>query len=331
MSDVISVEAAAQLVVSTLLRCRTGTAQAGSVARALVGAELAGQTGHGLRRLPSYAAQALTGKVDGMAEPVMSRPCPGLLAIDAAHGFAYPALELAVAELPGMATAQGIAAAGIRRSHHAGVTGMWVEALAERGKVAMLFANTPAAMAPAGGRRALFGTNPIAFAAPAGAQPVVIDLALSEVARGKVVSAAQKGEAIPEGWALDAEGHATTDPKAALGGTMAPLGGAKGAALALMVEVLAAGLTGGNFAAEASSFLNADGDPPSTGQMLIAIDAVAFDPAGLDRIAELAEAIAGEPGARVPGARRREIRAERTATGIPLDPALLAAIEELGR
>ena len=262
----LSVEEARALVVETLVRCNTSRENAAHVAEALVEAELAGQSGHGLRRLPSYAAQALSGKVDGHARPTAERLRPGLLGVDAAHGFAFPALALACAHLPAMVTETGIAAAGIRRSHHAGVTGLVVERLARKGLVALMFANTPAASAPWGGRRPLFGTNPIAFAAPvAGAEPVVVDLSLSAVARGRIMAAAQKGEPIPEGWAFDAEGRPITDPKAALAGTMAPAGGAKGAALALMVEVLAAGLTGANFASRASSFFTAEGPPPGTG------------------------------------------------------------------
>jgi (2R)-3-sulfolactate dehydrogenase (NADP+) len=331
-AETLTAAEAERLVRTTLARCDTGEAQAAAVARALAGAELVGQAGHGLRRLPAYAAQALSGKVDGHAEPAAAPVRPGALAVDAAHGFAYAALELAVAELPALARAQGIAMAGIRRSHHAGVTGLPAEALAGAGLVALLFANSPGAIAPWGGRRALFGTNPIAFAAPVpGEAPLVVDLSMSAVARGRVMAAAQQGEAIPEGWALDAEGRATTDGRAALAGTMAPLGGAKGAALALVVEVLSAALTGGSLAAEASSFLDAEGPPPGTGQLLIAIDPAALDPAAPERIGALAAAVAGEPGARLPGRRRQGLRAERLCEGIPVDPRLLREIEALGR
>ena len=123
-----------------------------------------------------------------------------------------------------------------------------------------MVANTPAAIAPWGGRRALFGTNPIACSFPrAGLPPVVIDLSLSKVARGQVLAAKTRGEPIPLGWAVDADGNPTTDPDAALAGTMLPMGDAKGTALALMVEALAAGLTGATFAGEASSFLDEAG------------------------------------------------------------------------
>jgi len=189
--------------------------------------------------------------------------------------------------LPGMAREQGVGVAGVRRSSHAGVTGLFVEELAQQGLVAMMFVNTPAAIAPWGGSQALYGTNPIAFAAPVPeAEPPVIDLSVRKVACGKILAASQKGEPILEGWAFDAEGRPVTDAKAALCGTMAPLGEAKGAALALMVEIFAAGVTGANYASEASSFFTADGPAPGTGQLLLALD-----PAALGGAAALAAEI----------------------------------------
>ncbi|CAA9344353.1 MAG: Ureidoglycolate dehydrogenase, partial [uncultured Microvirga sp.] len=260
---VLTLASAEDLVAETLVRCRTREKNARIVARALVAAEADGLKGHGLSRLPSYAAQAKAGKIDGGAEPVVSRPKPTVVAVDAAHGFAFPAIEAAGAALPEAARMQGVADSPIRRSHHCGAAGHPVERLAEGGLVALLFANTPAAIAPWGGSRGVFGTNPIAFACPLpGRAPIVVDLSLSKVARGNVLAAKQRGEPIPEGWAFDAEGRPTTDPQAALDGTMAPLGDAKGTALALMVELLAAGLTGAVYAADASSFLDAEGPPP---------------------------------------------------------------------
>jgi (2R)-3-sulfolactate dehydrogenase (NADP+) len=235
------------LVAETLERSKVSPENACSVAAALVAAEAAGQGGHGLRRVAAYAAQARAGKVDGFAKPASRLASPAGLQIDAAHGFAYPAFDLAVAELPAVAKAQGIAFAAINRSHHAGVMGLTVERFAELGLVAMMFSNAPGAMAPWGGKKPLYGTNPIAFAAPlADADPIVIDLAMSKVARGKIMAAHQKGTEIPSDWAFDRDGNPTTDPGEALEGTMMPLGEAKGAALALMVEILAASLTGAN-------------------------------------------------------------------------------------
>ena len=198
---------------------------------------------------------------------------PGSLMIDVANGFVFPAVDLAVERLPGMAGATGIAAAGFVRSHHFGVVGRHVERLAEAGLLALAFGNTPKAIAPWGGRQPVFGTNPLAFAAPQrSGPPIVVDLALSQVARGKILTAAQKGEPIPAGWAVDEHGNPTTDAKIALKGALQPIGGAKGAALALMVEVLAVALTGAAFSSEASSFFDAEGPPPGVGQLLIAID-----------------------------------------------------------
>jgi len=328
---VLSISQAQDLVAAALVRCRTSEANARTVAQALVAAEADGLKGHGLSRVPTYAAQARAGKVYGFATPASTRPSPGVLAVDAAHGFAYPALALAVAELPAIARQQGVAVAAIRRSHHCGAAGHPVERLAEAGLVAILFANTPAAIAPWGGSVGLFGTNPIAFACPLpGQAPVVVDLSLSKVARGNILAAKQKGERIPEGWALDAEGRPTTDPDAALKGTMLPLGDAKGTALALMVELLAAGLTGANFAADATSFLDDKGGPPGTGQLILALDPVAIGGKGaLAHCARLAAAIEAQPGARLPGARRLGLREKATREGIAIADPVIADIEAL--
>jgi (2R)-3-sulfolactate dehydrogenase (NADP+) len=322
----VTLAEAEQLVVRTLTRCRTDAGNAASVARALVGAEAEGQKGHGLSRVPTYAAQAKVGKVDGFAMPVLEWRRPAAAVIDAKNGFAYPAIDAALAALPDAARHNGIAAAAITRSHHCGVAGHPVERLAEAGLMALMFANSPAAIAPWGGAKPVFGTNPIAFACPLpGRAPIVVDLSLSKVARGNILAAKQKGEKIPDGWALDADGNPTTDASAALAGTMLPLGDAKGTALALMVELLAAGLTGANFAAEASSFLDAEGPPPGTGQLLIAFDAAGFG-GSLEHFAALAGSIEAQPGARLPGARRLAARAQAAREGITVGETLLAEI-----
>jgi (2R)-3-sulfolactate dehydrogenase (NADP+) len=315
-------------VVRTLARCRTDLNVARSVARALIAAESDGLKGHGLSRLPMYAAQAKGRKIDGMVKPLAAHPRPGLIAIDAGHGFAFPAMELAETELRAAAPRQGIAAAAIRKSSHCGAAGHPVERLANAGLVALMFVNTPGAMAPWGGKRALFGTNPVAFACPLpGRAPLVIDLSLSKVARGNVMAAKQRGEPIPEGWALDRNGKPTTDPDAALGGTMVPMGDAKGTALALMVELLAAGLTGANFAAEASSYLDADGPPSGTGQLIVAFDAAAFSADAPTRFGHMAMAIEQQSGARVPGVRRLKARDKAKAEGLTISDALMKEIE----
>jgi (2R)-3-sulfolactate dehydrogenase (NADP+) len=326
---VLTLAQAQALVSDTLIRCGTSSENAPSVGRALVACEADGLKGHGLSRLPSYAAQVKVGKVKGDAKPHFSLARPGVLTIDAVHGFAFPAIDLAVGALPEVTRAQGVAAAAITRSHHCGAAGHPVERLAEQGLVSLLFANTPGAIAPWGGSQAVYGTNPIAFACPLpDAAPIVVDLSLSKVARGNIMAAKQRGENIPQGWALDENGQPTTDPDAALRGTMLPLGDAKGTALALMVELLAAGLTGANFASEASSFLDAKGQPPGTGQLIIAFDPAAFG-GGLDRFAALAHAIEAQQGARLPGRRRTELRRKAEAEGLSVSDALLAEIKAL--
>jgi len=325
----LTLGAAQDLVVSALMRARTSESNARSVARALVMAEADGLKGHGLSRVPMYAAQAKIGKVDGHAAPALTQRKPALIAVDAANGFAYPAIELAETALPGITRSEGVAAAAIHRSHHCGAAGHPVERLAEAGFVAVMFVNTPSAIAPWGGSKAVLGTNPVAFACPLpGRAPLVIDLSLSKVARGNIMTAKQRGETIPEGWALDADGKPTTDPDAALAGTMVPMGDAKGTALALMVELLAAGLTGANFAADASSFLDAKGPPPGTGQLIVAFDPQAFGGNAVLRFGVLAQSIEDQQGARLPGSRRLTSRAKAKADGLTISDALIREIEE---
>ena len=325
----LSLAEAEDLVAGALERSRTSKDNARAVAKALVLAEADGIKTHGLLRTAFYAAQAKATKVDGLAEPSAKKPRPGVVVIDANNGFAYPAINVALDLLPKMTADTGIAAAGIGRSHHCGVAGHHAERLADAGLVALFFANGPAAMAPWGGRTAVFGTNPIAFACPLpGRQPIVVDLSLSKVARGNVMAAAKKGEPIPEGWALDVDGRPTTDANEALAGTMVPLGDAKGTALALMVELIAAGLTGSNFAAEASSYFDAEGPPSMTGQFIIAMDPAIFA-SGIERFAALARSIEEQDGARLPGMRRYALRKRATELGLAVADALLAEIKAL--
>ncbi|MDR4308642.1 Ldh family oxidoreductase [Chelatococcus sambhunathii] len=326
----LSLVQAHELVAGALIRSGTAPENAASTARALVGAEADGLKGHGLTRTPIYAAQVKSGKVLGHARATIKRSAPAALVADAGHGFAYPAIDLVTDALPAVARETGVAAAAIRRSHHCGAAGRPVEALAEAGLVALMFANAPASMAPWGAKRPLYGTDPIAFACPLpGRAPIVIDMSLSKVARGNILAARQRGETIPDDWAFDAGGRPTTDPEAALGGLMAPMGGAKGVALALMVELLAAGLTGGGYAFEMTSFLDDVGGPPDAGQFILAIDPAAFSANGHERFAVMAEAVEAEEGARLPGARRLAARAKAEAEGIEIGDSLIAEIEAI--
>ncbi len=328
---VLSLDELRALAVAVLVANDTSKTNAACVAEALVAAEADGQKGHGMSRLSSYAAQAASGKVDGLAVPVAEDVSAAAVRIDAKWGFAFPAMALAIRRVAVLAADTGIAVAAVRRSHHFGQAGYHVERLAERGLVGLVFGNSPKAIAPWGGRDGIFGTNPIAFAAPRRqGLPLLIDLSLSKVARGKVMLAAKRHEAIPEGWAFDADGRPTTDADAALAGTMAPMGDAKGAALVMMVEILAAALTGANFGFEASSFFDADGPPPGVGQMLLAIDPERLS-GGLfsERIETLLNAVLVQSGTRLPGARRQELRARAATDGVALPRALVDELRKL--
>ena len=246
-----------------------------SVVEALVRAELDGLPSHGFSRIPFYVDQALSGKVKARAR----QAAHAAVLVDAGNGFAFPAILAGLEKAIPLARRNGVSVLGVTRSHHCGVVGLYAERIAEAGLISLIFSNTPAAMAPWNGSKASFGTNPLAFGCPReGKHPLVIDMSLSKVARGKIMGAKQRGEAIPEGWALDAAGRATTDPVAALGGTMIPVGDAKGAALALMVEILSATLTGANHAYEASSFFEPTGSAPGIGQTFILLDPKPLNP-----------------------------------------------------
>ncbi len=322
MSDTVHFTCGAleDLMVAALMNSSVSEKNARSVGAALLAAEIDGRKGHGFSRIPSYAGQARTGKVDGLADPEIMKELPGALMIDVKHGYFYPAFDMAVDRLPEKARTTGIAAAAFHRSHHCGVLGHHVEKLAEKGFIALVLGNTPQAMAPWGGTKPLFGTQPLAFASPRqNGLPLVMDMALTQVARGNIMRAQQEGKPIPEGWATDAEGNPTTDPEVALReGVLLPVGGAKGAALGLMIEILAAPLTGSSLSTEATSFFTTEGDPPAVGEFLIVIDPDAF--AGrdrfLDRVETVLESIVVQEGARLPGGRRAELRKKAAESGL---------------
>ena len=200
----LSLEAAKALATAALGQAGgVPSGIAASVAAALVAAEAEGQAGHGFSRLSDYAAQYRSGKIIRAAQIQVHERGPASLSIDADLGFAYPAMDAALAAGLPLAEAQGIAVMAIGNSHHCGALSVQVEKIAARGLIGLMVANAPKAIAPYGASRPIFGTNPIAFAAPLGdGEPAVVDMSLSKVARGNVVKAAQDGTPIPEGWAL---------------------------------------------------------------------------------------------------------------------------------
>lgn len=327
----LTLDEAAARVSAALQAAGASAAMAQATAQSLVLAESQGLGSHGLSRVVQYATHLRNGRVDGAAVPRVARRKGGALLVDAGEGLAFPACALAVSEGIAAAREHGVAFVGVAASHHCGVVVDHLRPAAAAGLVALGFANSPSAMPAAGGKHPVFGTNPVAAVFPRrGADPLMIDLSLSEVARGKVMVAAKQGQPIPEGWALDAEGRPTTDAKAALAGSMLPIGAVsspKGAMLALVVELLVTALIGGQFGFEASSFFVDEGNRPRIGQAFILVDpgALAGSDAYLDRVEVLVAEMLKDEGVRLPGARREVLRRRAEAEGLDVPDALLAS------
>ena len=323
-----------EALVSRRLQAAGANAEmAGCTARALVLAEAQGLGSHGLSRVGQYATHLGNGRANGAAQPQVLRRQGSAVVIDAQNGLAFPACELAVAQAIATARQQGIAIVGVVRSHHCGVVVDHLRAAAAAGMVGLGFANSPAAMPAAGGKHPVFGTNPVAAVFPRrGADPLMIDLSLSEVARGKLMVAAKEGRAIPNGWALDADGQPTTDPKAGMAGSMLPIGAAtspKGAMLALVVELLVTAVIGAQFGFEASSFFVDAGNQPGIGQAFIVINpgALAGNDSYLDRLEVLVTEMLTDDSVRLPGARREALLQRARTEGIEVADAMLASLQ----
>lgn len=317
------------LARATLERAGAASDAATSVARSTRAAERDGIRSHGLMYIPIYAQHLRCGKVDGGAVPTVETPRPGAVRVDAGHGFAHPAVDAGWPALADAAAANGIAAMSIRRSYNCGVLGHHAERMAQAGLLGLCFTHAPASIAPVGGRRPVIGTNPFALAVPdgSGGARLVIDQSASVVAKSEILLRQQTGETIAPDWALDADGRPTTSAEAAMAGSMRPAGGVKGFGVGLLVEILAAALSGANLSAEASPFSGTAGGPPGTGQFFVAIDPGAYAGAAFDAaVARLCEMIEAQEGARLPGARRRQNRERTDAAGVRVDAALLDRI-----
>ncbi|MES2101724.1 MAG: Ldh family oxidoreductase [Pseudomonadota bacterium] len=329
----ITMDEARGLVAAALQAAGASLAMAQATARALVLAEAQGLASHGLSRVAQYSGHLRNGRVNGAAAPTVIKSRGAAAVVDAQEGLAFAACELAVTEAIARAREFGISVVGVTNSHHCGVVIDHLRSAAEAGMVGLGFANSPSAMPAAGGKHPIFGTNPIAAIFPrrGDAVPLMIDLSLSEVARGKLMVAAKDGKAIPAGWALDAQGNPTTDPKAGLEGSMLPIGAVsspKGAMLALVVELLVTALIGANFGFEASSFFVDEGNRPRIGQTFIVIDpdALAGREGFLDRVEVLVREMLVDDGVRLPGARREALLAKAQAEGLNVADALVASL-----
>ena len=321
-----------QLARNALERAGARRGMAEAAARHLVRAEEHGLPTHGMSRVPFYCGFLRSARADGAARPVMAADKAAACLIDNRDGLPYEAAQWAIDEVIQRARRNGIGFGGITNSGHVGVLGIHLLPVAEAGMVGVAFTNSPAAIPAWGGKKALFGTDPVAFVFPRkGEEPLVIDLALTTVVRGKIMLAMQKGEKIPEGWALDRDGKPTTDPKEAIEhGSLFPIGGAKGAMLALAFELICTALTGAAIGAEADSFFLDKGNKPRIGHAFLAIDpgALAGNERYFERVETLVTAMLADEGVRLPGARR--FAAERGAQGgIEVADDLLAKIEKL--
>jgi (2R)-3-sulfolactate dehydrogenase (NADP+) len=328
-STTLTLDEVEALSYRALIGSGASSGQAGPTARSVRHAEADGIRSVGLAYLPAYCEHVACGKVVGGAVPTMTTPRAATVLVDAHHGFAHPAFEVGRPPLVEAARTCGIGILSISHSYSAGVLGWFVERIADDGLVSVMFANASPSMAPAGGAIPFFGTNPIAWAAPReNRAPVVADLSSSAVAWVKVKEAAQAGREIPLGWALDAAGQPTTDATAGLAGSMAPAGGHKGSALALLVDIMAGGVTGSSFSFEASGFAGNEGGPPDVGQVILAIDPAATVGDGFVRRVETElAAMTAQPGVRLPGDRRLANRQHAQRDGVEVPADLMAILD----
>lgn len=326
----VSLSEAERLVSRALEAAGAHAQMAQATARALVRAEAQGLGTHGLSRVSQYCGHLRRGRAVGQVLPRVIRDSLAVVVVDAGEGLAFAACAQAIELAIERAQRFGVSLALVTNSHHFGVAGDHLWPVAGAGMVGLAMGNSPAAMPAPGGRHPVFGTNPIAAIFPRPRQdPLLIDLSLSEVARGKVLAAAREGKPIPAGWALDAQGQPTTDAARALEGSMLPIGAAtspKGAMLAMIVELLVTTLTGAAFGAEASQFYVDEGNRPRMGQAFLVINPAAC--AGPQVYAERIEALIAEmlqdEGVRLPGQRRFEKAQRAQAEGIEMPAALLA-------
>lgn len=283
---------------------------ASEMAQAVAWAEARNNRICGLYYVESYCQQLQSGRVSGRVDPVVTRPLASRIEIDAGNGFAQPAFEHALAQAVAAAKETGTINVAIHHAHTCTALGYFTEKAAKQGMIAIGMTNaSPIVAAPAGKTRVI-GTNPMAFAVPDGKGGIAMsfDQSTTTVALGRITMAKAAGDAIPEGWAVDADGKPTTDPEAALKGSFTSLGGLeqgyKGWGLGLMVELLAAGMTGGVASRDVKPLKAPNGDPHGLGQFFMLIDPSA-SPAFYDRLEALAAAATEDEGTRMPGQNKR--------------------------
>ena len=336
MSDVKMTQAEiVNLVESGLLANGCNRENAAAVARTIAAAELDGCAAHGLFRMPGYIASLRSGKVNGKAEPVVSRIAPGVVKVDGDHGYAPLALEVGRSSLIEAARETGIAAMVLVNVHHFAALWVEVEPIAEAGLAAMAFTTYKPAVVPAGAKKPLFGTNPMCFGWPRGDKsPLVFDQASAAMARGEVMIAARDGHPVPPGTGVDKDGNATTDAdKIINGGALLPFGGHKGSTIAMMIELLVAGLSGQDFSFEAQKNDSNDGGPPNGGELMLAIDPTKFGDSDkwLTHSESFLQLLGGMDGAHIPADRRYKNRRENSKYGISVKASVHNACVEFAK
>jgi len=289
----------------------------------LIEGDLRGRPSHGMQRLPTLVERIYNGVLDPRAKPTVKAHGPGAIVVHGGFGFGPPAALAAVNELSRTAPKAGIAVAAIRAAGHLGMLAPYVEVLASGGLIGMAFTISEALVHPAGGSAALIGTNPIGIGIPAQPYPFVLDMSTAAISAGEVIAYAERGLPLPEGRAIDPEGHSTTDPSTALAGALSPFGGPKGYGLGLGIELLVAALSGSELGTRVHGTLDAK-LPSNKGDVLIAIDPRRLN-AGtswndlssyLDELRS-SPAVPGMDRVLIPGDRMRSERHRRADQGIP--------------
>ncbi len=324
----LSIERLTDVTARALKRAGASKAMAQSTAQALVAAEAAGLGGHGLSRVALYCQHLKEGRANGKAKPKIIKRKGATALIDAGGGLAFPACALAAKEAISRAKKFGVSFVGVTNSHHMGALAYHLAPIAQAGMAGLAFTNSPSAINAWGGKRAFYGTNPVAAIFPRkDAEPIVVDLSLTEVTRGKIMVYAKEGKPIPPGWAVDKDGNQTTDAKAALTGSLNAIGGAKGAALALMVEVLCVALTGAAFSFENDTYFE-PGNKPRIGHAILVMDpgALAGSESYFSRLEVMITEMLRDDGVRLPGARRQKLMTAAQAQGVVVADTQMAEL-----
>lgn len=326
----LSIDECEAICRAAALRCGASEQAAGALARASVAADAEGNAAVGMAHLSLYLDALREGRIDGKAVPEIRQPLPAIVHVDARSGTAHLGFDLASATLVEAARSFGIAVFAQKNAFTCGSLGYFAQRLADEGLVALAATNGPRLMTVTGAKEAVYCTNPLAFAAPLpGGDMVLIDQASSPTAFAKIRRAAGRGEEIPEGWAVDAEGRPTTSAAEAVKGALIAYGGARGANIALMVEILAAGLTGANWSLDAPSISEGDRSP-GTGLFVMAIEPSAFGPEFSERLKTHAGRLANK-GVHVPGRTKVAARLKAQQEGLSVPRHLVEKIEAYGR